>query len=407
MKKRIKCGYLLLTTLLFFSTAYARELIFEESPVVTEHITQNQQGSTQKQEVEEEAGKKENSLPAQSYEVTHPIPAKDRLYPCSHQHCYWNTPMDIRNTQAIWDAMMEPMIILEGNEKKQYYLRESPSTEAKAVGEITYASQGVHVLETLDNGWSFVETYSSSFHGSKIEVWGDFVQGYVETKLLKEKPAAKEYGIVIDKLTQRMYILKEGELYTTMAISTGLANEKQPFNETRSGEYAIVSAVGAFMSDNLVCELALRYNAGDLIHKVPYILRGDTKYFDSEEPKLGERASHGCVRVQRKRTPEGINQDWLWANRAMGTRVWIWEDYQGRQVDVPESSLPLYYNPNGGQNYHSQQECYGVKDKYLPLAAFTYGQLGENPYASLTPCQYCIPPLRPESIEEKNLQYAK
>lgn len=50
---------------------------------------------------------------------------------------------------------------------------------------------------------------------------------------------------------------------------------------------------------------------------------------------------------------------------------------------------------------------YGVKDAYLPLTQFTYGELEDEPYAKLTMCQYCYPPLRVEEINKINEKYAK
>jgi hypothetical protein len=56
--------------------------------------------------------------------------------------------------------MMQPLTVIDGNEKEVYRLRKTPDNSSKkdnVVGEITYASHGVHVLETLDNGWTLVE----------------------------------------------------------------------------------------------------------------------------------------------------------------------------------------------------------------------------------------------------------
>ncbi len=409
MKKRR--NILIIAVVLFINiiiTVFAEDISFidevpkEITPSTYEEIKENITQEDKEEQIQKE------SLLSEDYSTTHPTPSLNYGSETGMGYHYWNTPMDINNPQRIWEAMSRPITVLEGKEKDQYQLRAEPSLDADVVGDVTYSSQGVHVLETLDNGWALVETYSSSFHYSKVKVWGDLVKGYVETKLLKEKPPVGDYGIVIDKMTQRMYIIKEGELYTTMIISTGLATESRPYQETRSGEYIIVSAVGDFKSDDgrETYELALRYNAGDLIHKVPYILRGETKNFTEGEALLGERASHGCIRVQRKRTPEGVNLDWLWKNKKTGIRVWIWEDYQGRKIETPKEDLPLYYNPNGGKNYHSQGECYGVKDEYLPLTPFAYGQLEQEPYHSLTPCEYCNPPLKKEEIHLINMKYS-
>ena len=233
------------------------------------------------------------------------------------------------------------------------------------------------------------------------------VQGYIETDLLKTTQPSTEYGIVIDKLTQRLYLFKEGRLYSTLLVSTGLTNAKQPYNETRSGEFLLTSAVGAFASGNLTCGMAIRFNDGDLLHEVPHSKNADgTKNYGYEEPKLGTKASHGCIRVQRKRTPEGINMQWLWNNRVKNTRLLIWEDWQGRQIEIPEDSFTLYYNADGGSYYHSKETCYSVQKEGVTFTAFSYGELDEKPYSGLKRCPYCAPVLRRAEIEEINEVYA-
>ena len=225
--------------------------------------------------------------------------------------------MDITDEAAVWEVLMQPITVVDGHQQAFIYVRSEPSDDAEAVGEITCASQGVHVLETLDNGWSRIEAYSSSFADSKVKAYAKFISGYVPTKKLKQITPSQEYGLVVDKLTQRLYLFKEGKLYSTMLCSTGLVNKDQPWNETMSGEYLIVSASGGFMSGNMHCAMGMRFNDGDKMHEVPYILNRDgSKNYGYTEPDLGKRASHGCLRVQRKRTPEGVNMAWLWNNRA-------------------------------------------------------------------------------------------
>lgn len=316
---------------------------------------------------------------------------------------YWTLPMDISNEAGIWEVLMQSVTVIKGHEKQAYKLRAQPNEEADAVGEVTYSSQGVRVLETLDSGWSLVESYSSSFSASKVKVWGKMVQGYVETKLLIEKKPYSKYGLVIDKLTQRMYVFSNGKLLTSLLISTGLPNEEQPYNETQAGEYLIVSRVGQFPAENLLCDMGLRFNNGNYIHQVPYIIASDgSKYFEKTEPRLGFKASHGCVRVQRKKNPDGVNMAWLWKNIKLNTKVLIWEDYEGRQLPIPSGNTPLYYNPDGGKYYHSVENCSDVRKKYLPLTAFTYSELENPKYADLAPCTACAPAIRAAQIEEIN-----
>ena len=322
---------------------------------------------------------------------------------CGKPGCYWCTPMDISDEAAVWAMLTSPMTVIDAGQKEQALLYAQPDSKSEAIAVITGASQGVHVLEERGDGWTKVETYSSSFHDSKVKNWNGFATGYIQSSKLKQTQVSQEYGIVIDKLTQRLYLFHQGKLMTELLCSTGLYNERQPYNETRSGEFMIISRVGDFKSDNLVCGIALRFNSGDLLHEVPHTVNADgSKNYKNCEPKLGTRASHGCIRVQRLRNSDGINMRWLWDNIKVGTKLVVWEDYQGRQMAVPADSTPVYYNPNGGSNYHLAPTCNGVKDQYLPLAAFTYGELDSGTYAGLTPCPYCVPPRRKAEIAAIN-----
>ncbi|MBQ9265321.1 MAG: L,D-transpeptidase family protein [Clostridia bacterium] len=305
---------------------------------------------------------------------------------------YWTLPMDIRDEEAVWKMLTAPITVLKGNQKKQVYLRETPSSNGTIVGEVTCESQGVHVLGESENGWTKIECFSSSFHDSKSLQWNRLVQGYVKSTLLTTVKPNQNMGLVVDKLTQRMYIFRQGKLFTTLRVSTGLVNDKQPWNETRSGEYLLVSKVGGFSDGSMVCEKAIRYNSGDLIHQVPYNKRGNSKDFDPFEIRLGARASHGCIRVQRKRTPEGVNMSWIYDHYKKNTKIVIWEDWPDRKLPPVAADTVVYYNPNGGKNYHRSETCYGVTEKYWPLSPIFFGNLNDAEYSGLTPCVWCNPP---------------
>lgn len=150
------------------------------------------------------------------------------------------------------------------------------------------------------------------------------------------------------------------------------------------------------------CDIAIRFNGGDLFHEVPCLFNADgSKNYQPFEPLLGTKASHGCIRVQQLTNPEEANMDWVWNKLKKNTKVLIWDD-EGRVMPYPDDRLKLFYNPNNGQNYHAVEDCHGVKDKYLPLTGFAYFQLDDEPYADLAPCSYCMPPDRKEIIDEKN-----
>lgn len=327
---------------------------------------------------------------------------------------YWTLPIGEWNEEAIWKVMMQPLtVVVGGDQRETYKLRATKDESMKReniLGEITYDSQGVHIIEQSDDGWSLVEAYNSSYGPDNRTRRGygntdDLIRGYIRTENLKMITPREDYGVLIDKLKQRLYVFKDGKVFTELVISTGNPTRQQPWNETPSGEYLMVSRVGAFNAGNLVCRMAMRINGGSLIHEVPYIENTSTGYWDYslQEAQLGEKASHGCIRVQRLTNDEGVNMAWLWNNIKVNTKVLVWDDFPGRFYEYPEDSLALYFNPDRGQYYHADQNCRSIKDRYLPLkGSMTYGDLDDAAFQKLTPCKSCNPPIRKAEIDKIN-----
>ena len=359
----------------------------------------------------------ETHAPSITCEYTDITPATRSAYRPQHENCYWCMPMNLDDEEAVWNMLTADITVVDLGQMKQTVLYAEPSTDSEPIAMVTGSSQGLHVLEQVDDEWSLVETYSTSFFDSKVKNFNAFVTGYIQTSKLKTVHVNQNIGVVVDKLTQRLYYFKDGHLETELVVSTGLYNEKQPYNETRSGDFLIISVTtGAITSDNLIGNYALRYNADDYLHEVLHVKNADgTKNFKSSEAKLGNRASHGCVRVQRLTNADGYNMSKIYKEIQSTTkktktnvRMVIWEDYAGRQVNMPSDDLTVYYNPKGGQNYHSTDTCPGVRKTYLPLTAITYGQLSTD-FTSLTVCPYCQPVPRLqilEAINEEHLSFS-
>ena len=304
---------------------------------------------------------------------------------------------DITDEEACWELLQRPITVLDVSEKELVYPRVSPNGE-KVVnewmgGSINGSLAAVHVLGEDEDGWTLIEG---------MDYYDRVIRGYVKTSLLKTVTPNDKYGIIIDKLTQRLYMFIDGKLWSSCAVSTGLPNKDQPYNETAAGEYLIGSWVGGFDSEGMYCEMGIRFNGGDLLHQVPYVEFADgTKDFSKYGSQLGRKASHGCVRVTRTANDEGLCISWLWENLKKNTKVVVWDD-DGRTLPYPDDDLEVYYNPDGGTSYHATATCRSVRDKYLPLTAFTYGELDSGKYASLTGCTNCIPVKRRAEIDEIN-----
>ena len=339
---------------------------------------------------------------------------------------YWTTPMDITDEETVWNMLMEPMTVVDlgvknktrsQQTKMNLYMYKEPDAKSKIIGEITNLSQGLRVIEHLDNGWSLVECYSSSFiskPATKIKAWNILVNGYVESRYLKQVQPTDKLALVVDKLAQRLYVFVEGKIVAELLCSTGLVqwngSKYQPYNETRSGEFLLINYTGQLKSDRMLCDYAIRFNSGDEIHEVPYVTNKDgTHNYKSTEKDLGKKKSHGCIRVQRFPTPDGINMAWI-AQRVRKldligkVKIVIWEDWQGRQLPVPSDDTLLYYNPNKGQYYHRYDHCRNGKG--ITFTPFTYGELDQAGFSKLIACPYCVPARRKAEIDAVNTVYA-
>ena len=398
---------LLSAALLLFSAA-----ALGEEDVEIEEIVENVLLDDEGQEIPLTPEPEESSASGGEF-----IPSRGSSYaPRPGENNYWTLPMDITDEAAVWEMLMQPITVVDtgkkNSEKAQTYLYREPDENSLKIGVVTCESQGVRVLETLDSGWSLVECYSSSFHDTKVEAWNLLVSGYIPTDYLKQVEPNPEMGIVVDKLTQRLYIFQEGKLLTSLLCSTGLTmwngSKYQPYNETRSGEFLLMSKVGTLISDRLYCDMAIRFNSGGMMHEVPHVKNADgTKNYSATEFKLGTKCSHGCIRVQRNKTPEGVNMSWIWNQLKSGSRVKfvIWEDWQGRQINIPDADTPLYYNPDKGQYYHRSSFCYMAKA--VTFQPFSYGELEQEPFSKLKNCPYCTPPQREAEIQAVNEAYAE
>ncbi len=304
---------------------------------------------------------------------------------------------DITDTKACWELLMKPITVLDAGEKETIAPRKTPNGDRvntdKLGGTINGASAAVHVLGDDEDGWTLIEG---------LDYYNRLIRGYVKTSLLKTVTPSNEMGIIIDKLTQRLYVFINGEYFSSCAVSTGLPNAEQPYNETAAGEYLMISRVGDFDSEGMICARAIRFNGGDMIHEVPYVLLADGgKRYTKWEAQLGRRASHGCVRTARIANEDGLNEKWIWDHYKKYTKVIVWDD-KGRTLPYPDDDTPLYYNPDGGSYYHATATCNSVKERYLPLTAFTYGELDTGVFAELEACSACQPPLRKAQIDQEN-----
>ena len=311
----------------------------------------------------------------------------------------WFGEFDPLDEEAAWARLTADITVLNVSNNEKVYLSDGPNGSRKTVDEhrgFFYGeSVAVRVLDEQD-GWTKIEAYNDC---------DELESGWVRPGRLKTVTPNQEYGIIVDKMTQRLYLYKDGKLLTTLLISTGTTSGvNEDYNETASGEFLLCSATGGFWAGNLWCDQAIRFNGGDLLHLVPCTIAADgTQSYSLCESALGTRASHGCIRVQRVANEDGYNHQWIWDNLRgkKNIKLIVWDD-DGRRLSRPDDSKSVYYNPDGGKKYHANARCSTVRSAYLPMTAITYGELSRYPYTQLTPCGSCGAPERPETVDAWN-----
>ena len=266
---------------------------------------------------------------------------------------FWGMTPGELDDGVIWDILMRPITVYDGggttDARSHAYMMENPDGTGKRVAQLHMQSQGVHVIgEVNEHGYVLVEAFSNydrEYYPATEEEQAhafELKQGYVLAKSLKTVEVLTDMAMVIDKLTQRLYLFIDGVRVTELIISTGTWSKPEDMLfETIPGEFITVSHTGGFWSGNMYCDLAIRINGGVLLHEVPHKVNADgTKNYSSFEGYLGTKQSHGCVRIQRLRNEDGYNHAWLWNNLRRGQpyKVIIWDDVN--RTDTPTTWYP-------------------------------------------------------------------
>lgn len=287
--------------------------------------------------------------PAPTPEPT-PVPENAPYSENGQEGTFWSLKPGETDDAKIWEALTRPMVVYDGglkaSPKVHAYMMENPDGTGEKIAQLHAQSQGLNVIgEKNEYGYVLVEAFSNydedynpKTDEEKAHAF-ELKRGYVKASALKTVEVNQEYGILIDKLTQRLYLFHNGERVTEMLVATGLIQDGKYYCETITGEYITISRTGGFYSGNMYCDMAIRINGGILLHEVPCKIRADGSHdYSSFEGYLGTKQSHGCIRIQRLKNNEGYNHSWLWKNLPLKTRVIIWDD--ANRSDSPETWYP-------------------------------------------------------------------
>ena len=226
--------------------------------------------------------------------------------------------------EETWEIMMKPSVVIDAKgSASRFPLRESPDERSAAVAQLCCATQGLEVL-AVEGGWARVRAADYSN--------GALVTGWYPLSGLTVCSPAPHYAVLVDKRYQTLTLWQDGKPVWTVPVSTGLGTEAHPERETSPGAFLTdVHYSPDFGQDGLRYDCPLRYQGGNIIHSTGYVRIPHAAYsvkdYSKNLPLLGQKSSHGCVRVSPFADADcPVNSYWLWTHLPYHTRIVILDD---------------------------------------------------------------------------------
>ena len=243
---------------------------------------------------------------------------------------YWGLTAESTDAE-IWAAITRTMTSVDVGESESAYIYNSTETDRKQLGTVSGLTQGLNVVKALDNGWSLVEAYRNED--------GAFVRGYIRSNKLRTVVPNQAYGIVIDKVTQKLTVWKDGAPIGSCSVSTGLPTPKYLLRETPAGEFITATRRGTTeYYGKGYCLYTIRINGVYHIAEIPTTKKNGSD-FSLLEGSLGEKATRGYICMAHDASTDGgINAEWIWnmTTENKKVKVLILDDKDRSMVPVGE-----------------------------------------------------------------------
>lgn len=192
--------------------------------------------------------------------------------------------------------------VMNAGETTSVNVRKYANSSSEVVGSTYGSLPEVKILDSKD-GYYYVEVLD---YGTL-----NYVKGYVPKSMVKTVTPSGPYNILVDKSRQRVDIFNGQTLVKEFVCSTGLDDTPTP-----SGRFLIGDKGPLFYpSDSVVCYFWTRIDNNFLFHSALYDTNGYV--IQSEYDKLGNKASHGCIRLPY------YDAKWIQDNIPRGTLVTI------------------------------------------------------------------------------------
>lgn len=174
-------------------------------------------------------------------------------------------------------------------------------------------------FSTISNDWQevFMKNYRYVYRSIQTGAFFSVVLGLMLPNIAsaKDSPSTSSYRLEVSLSSQHVLVYQGDRLLADMLASTGSPHEKTPL-----GHFHIQAERGVWFYSPLYNEGAKYWisfkNHGEfLFHSIPMDIH--QHILKSEAQKLGQPASHGCVRLSLK------DAQWLYTHIPNGTDVYI------------------------------------------------------------------------------------
>ena len=224
-------------------------------------------------------------------------------------------PSGSDDNEEIWRKMMLPSVVVNIGFHQHQKIYAKPDKKTKSLGTVHGQTQALKILD-LKESWALVGAWNHET--------GSYIEGWVPSDNLKIEKPQSEYGLLFDKKTQILTVYYHGKVYDSIKISTGLSENGKLYQETSAGSFLTGYHRSSFSSNGKKYDYVIQYDGGNMIHQIPYYWGNGKKNFSAGSEQLGNKASHGCIRIQAEPSEkEGINAYWIWTHIPYHTRVVI------------------------------------------------------------------------------------
>ncbi|MBQ8620237.1 MAG: L,D-transpeptidase [Clostridia bacterium] len=245
---------------------------------------------------------------------------------------YWGLTASATDAE-LWAAITRKMVGVDVGESESAYIYDSPESGREKIGTVSGISQGLNVITERDDGWALVETFRNED--------GAFIRGYIKSDKLRPVDPNVNFGIVIDKATQTLIVLKDGVRVGSCKVTTGLATSKYPHRETPAGEFITVTRRGSYEYYGMgyYTKYTIRINGNYYLAEIPTTKKNGSKFVEDLESALGGKATRGTICIAHDASTDGgINAEWIWdmTDENKRVKVLIFDDKP--RTDVPVSA---------------------------------------------------------------------